>query len=350
MSGRRRDDAPDQARRPTDRRPTLVVVPKTSTPGPEPDPLERQFLGRSVVAAEIREAARRLAELEWTVLISGESGVGKSLLAKLIHVCSRRAHRPFVTVRSAALPRELVEAELFGHERGAFTGATERKSGRFEAADGGTLFFDEVADLPLEVQPKLLSFLQDRTFQRLGQRVPITVDVRVIAATNQNLKRLCHEGRFREDMYFRLNVVPVTIPPLRHRREDILVIAHHVLARIAERHGRGLVLDDVVEETLLGYHWPGNVRELDNVLERATVFCQNDRITLDDLPSELRQDAASPTETSTTLASVPLRDLERSAIAQTVRACGGNLTEAARQLGLSKKGIYLKMRRLGLSG
>jgi DNA-binding NtrC family response regulator len=315
---------------------------------------EMPFIGRSAAAARIVETVNKIAGLESTVLLTGESGVGKGLVARMIHNAGPRAQRPFVTVSCTALPRELVEAELFGHEKGAFTGAHERRPGRLEIADGGSLFLDEVGDMPLESQPKLLTFLQDRSFQRIGSNKTISVQVRIIAATNQNLKEMCQERRFREDLYFRLNVLPIQIPPLRDRPEDILAIADSMLARMAQRAGlRPFVLTDEAERALLRYSWPGNVRELDNVLQRTTAFCESNRIGREDLPHEILEEpvqaaAAAPEQAS--LAGMPLRDIEKMAIVQTLHACNGNRAEAARRLGISKKGIYIKMKRLGLSG
>jgi transcriptional regulator with GAF, ATPase, and Fis domain len=310
------------------------------------------FIGQSAAARRVGEIINRIAALDSTVLLTGESGVGKGLVARLIHASSPRAARPLVTVSCTSLPRELVEAELFGHEKGAFTGAHERRPGRLEIADGGSLFLDEVGDMPLESQPKLLTFLQDRAFQRIGSNKTLAVDVRVIAATNQNLKAMCGERRFREDLYFRLNVLPIEIPPLRDRPEDILPIADYLLGRITQRRGsKPFELADEARRTLVAYHWPGNVRELDNVLQRTTAFSASTVIARDDLPAEIldASGAAPVDEERASLAGLPLRDVERIAILDTLAACGGNRAEAARRLGISKKGIYIKMKRLGLS-
>jgi len=316
---------------------------------------EVPFIGRSPICGRILDSVRKLASLDSTVLITGESGVGKGLVARLLHNSGQFAAKPFVTVSCTALPRELVEAELFGHEKGAFTGAHERRPGRLEIADGGSLFMDEVGDMPLESQPKLLTFLQDRSFQRIGSNKTISVRVRIIAATNQHLKTMCQERRFREDLYFRLNVLPLEIPPLRERRDDILAIADFLLSRLNQRRGgKPFVLADDAIDAMMRYDWPGNVRELDNVLQRVTAFCDSPRITRDDLPRELLEVSTIPTVVNgvavpASLASVPLREVEKMAILQTLEACRGNRAEAARRLGISKKGIYIKMRRLGLS-
>ncbi|MBI2834918.1 MAG: sigma-54-dependent Fis family transcriptional regulator [Acidobacteria bacterium] len=312
---------------------------------------EVPFIGASGTTERVLDAVDKLAHLDSTVLISGESGVGKGLVARMIHNAGPRAVRPFITVSCTALPRELVEAELFGHEKGAFTGAHERRPGRLEMADGGSLFLDEVGDMPLDSQPKLLTFLQDRAFQRIGSNKTISVRVRIIAASNQNLKLMCQERRFREDLYFRLNVLPLHIPPLRERHEDILPIAEYLLGRIAQRRNiRPFELSEEARRALVRYQWPGNVRELDNVLQRTTAFSAGPTIAPDDLPAEIHEhgfhaEALSPV----TLADVPLREVEKMAILQTLESCRGNRAEAARRLGISKKGIYIKMKRLGLS-
>jgi len=309
------------------------------------------FIGSSAAANRVVDMARKIGGLDGTVLISGESGVGKGLVARLIHASGLRASKPFVTVSCTALPRELVEAELFGHEKGAFTGAHERRPGRLEIADGGSLFLDEVGDMPLDLQPKLLTFLQERAFQRIGSNKTISVSVRFLAATHRNLKELCQDRRFREDLYFRLNVLPIEIPPLRHRRDDIIAIAAHLLARIGTRtpSGEPFTLADDARQTLLAYDWPGNVRELENVIQRTTAFCAGTTITREDLPAELTGTSAQTSSGHESLAGMPLRDVERLAILHTLDACEGNRAEAARRLGISKKGIYLKMKRLGLS-
>jgi DNA-binding NtrC family response regulator len=309
------------------------------------------FIGTSRPAARLVDAVNKLAPLDSTVLITGESGVGKGLVARMLHNCSPRAARPFVTVSCTSLPRELVESELFGHEKGAFTGAHDRRPGRLEIADGGSAFLDEVGDMPLESQPKLLTFLQDRAFQRVGSNKTISVQVRIIAATNQNLKQMCQERRFREDLYFRLNVLPIEIPPLRERKEDILPIARYFLDRIAQRRSLpAYTLTPEAEQAFFRYAWPGNVRELDNVLQRITAFCLGSQIGTEDLPHEITEPGEAPAADRASLADLPLREIEKMAILQTLRSCRGNRAEAARRLGISKKGIYIKMKRLGLSG
>ncbi|MGI8785649.1 MAG: sigma-54-dependent transcriptional regulator [Acidobacteriota bacterium] len=314
------------------------------------------FIGESPAIQKILSMVEKIAPLDSTVLITGESGVGKGVLARMIHYAGPRAQAPFVTVSCTAMPRDLVEAELFGHEKGAFTGAHERRPGRVEMAEGGTLFLDEVGDMPLDLQPKLLHFLQDRAFQRIGSNSTVDVDTRVIAATHQNLEALCRDRQFREDLYFRLNVLRINIPPLRERPDDITRLADHVLARIAQRRAvDALELAPEALEALVSYPWPGNVRELENVLERTTVFATDQTITLEELPPAVRgeQGPAVPPAaggpSGHKLGGMSLEDVERIAIGETLELCNGNKAEAARRLGISKKGIYNKMKHLGLS-
>ncbi|MBI2820649.1 MAG: sigma 54-interacting transcriptional regulator, partial [Acidobacteria bacterium] len=286
-------------------------------------PSQTSFIGESLVARNVLTLARKLSVLDSTALITGESGVGKGLIARIIHQSGPRAKGPFITVSCTGLPSELVESELFGHERGAYTGAHEKRLGRVEHANGGTLFLDEVGDLPLELQPKLLNFLQDRTFTRLGSSKTIFVDVRIVAATNQDLQALCKQRRFRADLYFRLNVLPIQIQPLRDRKEDIPALIDHTLKRIC-RHRQCppfMVTDDAME-ALLRYDWPGNVRELENVLERSTAFCSDMTITRNDLPPEVIHKPAVGAA-DMLLDGLPLAEVERIAILRTLELCGG---------------------------
>jgi DNA-binding NtrC family response regulator len=315
--------------------------------------LSKPLVEQSPVAKAMRRQVEKVAGLDTTVLISGESGTGKSTLARLIHQIGTRSSGPFVAVSCAALPRDLIEAELFGHERGAFTGALAARPGRAEMADGGTLFLDEIGDMPLELQPKLLTFLEDRVVQRLGGTKFRQINVRVIAATHQDLERLCEQKRFRQDLFFRLNVLSLSVPPLRDRPEDLRDLIQEVLRRIAwQRRCAPFEVTDQAYQALTEYEWPGNVRELENVLESATAFCTNSTIRQDDLKfSSLSQheDAADESVPSTkTLAGMTLKDVERQALADTLRMCHGNKAEAARRLGISEKGFYNKIKRLKL--
>lgn len=310
------------------------------------------LVGESEFARRLSERIAKVASLDSTVLITGESGTGKTTVARAIHRLGPRRSGPFVAVSCAALPRDLIEAELFGHVKGAFTGAVADRPGRAEMADGGTLFLDEIGDLPLELQPKLLTFLQDRTVQRIGDARSRTVDVRVLAATHQDLSTKCERGQFRRDLFFRLAVLILELEPLRNRPEDVGAFAVHTLARIAQKRGTlPYVLSEEARQALLAYGWPGNVRELENVLERASAFCEGGRILAKDLDLESPPGgaAASGKALPPDLAGQTLADIERRAILDTLAACGGNKKAAARSLGIDEKSIYNKMKRLGLT-
>ena len=311
------------------------------------DPL----VGVSKAMEGLRALITRVAPTEVRVLITGESGTGKELVASAIHRQSARAGKPFVCVNSAAIPKDLVESEMFGHERGAFTGASERRAGRFELADGGTLLLDEVGDLGPEAQAKLLRVLESGVIERLGGEKPITVDVRVIAATNKDLSRATQQGRFREDLLFRLNVLPIHIPPLRERPEDVAPLVQHFAARQAARLGRAVRLDPGAVQLLGAYPWPGNVRELANLVERLAILATGDTITADDVTRVVPQDGAPapPPEGWTDVAlSDALDQFERTLIARALSAARGNVAEAARKLATDRANLYRRMRRLGL--
>jgi DNA-binding NtrC family response regulator len=317
---------------------------------------ETGFAGTSPAARELLATVARIAPLDATVLLTGESGVGKGLLARMIHRASRRAAAPFVTVSCPALPRELLESELFGHERGAFTGAHQRRIGRVELAAGGTLFLDEIGDLPLLLQPKLLNVIQDRQFQRLGGSKPMGADVRLIAATNVDLHEKIALKEFREDLYYRLNVIPIHIPPLRERRDDLPLLCRQVLDGVAHERGtEPFTLSAGASEAVHRYRWPGNVRELENTLERASAFCAGRVIQPEDLPAEILRPARTTSPAGSPaadggpqVAGMTIEELEKLAIQQTLRSCNGNKAAAARHLGITEKTIYNKMSRLGL--
>ncbi|MGC9108812.1 MAG: sigma-54 interaction domain-containing protein [Caldimicrobium sp.] len=238
--------------------------------------------------AEVIKIIKRVAPSSSTVLILGESGTGKEVLARYLHFCSQRKG-PFIAVNCAAIPEELLEAELFGYEKGAFTGAIKSKPGKFEQAEGGTLFLDEIGDLPLKLQAKLLRAIQEKQIERLGGEKPIKVNTRIVAATNQNLEALVKEKRFREDLYFRLNVISVVIPPLRERKEDIPLLCKFLLKKICERENiKEKSLSERVMEIFMKYHWPGNVRELENLLERMVILSEREELDVEDLPSHLK--------------------------------------------------------------
>jgi two-component system nitrogen regulation response regulator NtrX len=321
------------------------------------DPL----VGNSTAMVEVRALIARVAPTESRVLITGESGTGKELVASAIHRQSARATKPFVTVNSAALPRDLVESEMFGHERGAFTGATERRLGRFELADGGTLFLDEVGDLGPEAQAKLLRVLESGIVERVGGERPFAVNVRVIAATNKDLQEAVHEGQFREDLWFRLNVVPIHIPPLRERPEDIAPLVRHFAERCAARLRRPVQLDAGVVPLLASYAWPGNVRELANIIERLAILAPSETLTAADVARVLPASGTAPRPTAENggpaAPDAPWRDIalsdtldryERELIARALSVSRGNVAEAARRLQTDRANLYRRMRRLGI--
>lgn len=308
----------------------------------------KHLLGRSAAMQRLRESIEQVAATEAAVLILGESGTGKELVAHAIHYGGRRADRPLVKVSCAALPEGLLESELFGHERGAFTGARDRRKGRFELAHGGTLFLDEVGDLNRETQAKLLRVLQEQEFERVGGTETIRVDVRLIAATNRDLEDLVAEGTFREDLFYRLNVVPVRVPSLRERVEDIPILAAHFLRGFAERWGKPAPELTAEALALLCRHsWPGNVRELQHVMESLLVFSKGEPIGVEDLPPPVRGEDRT-LDSGDRAPGATLRDLERQAIARTLVATGGNKRKAAEILGIGLKTLYRKIQEFGL--
>jgi DNA-binding NtrC family response regulator len=289
-----------------------------------------------------------------TVLILGETGAGKELMARYLHAHSARAEGPFIELNCSAIPEQLLESELYGHERGAFTDAKRFRKGLFELADGGTLFLDEIGEMAPGLQAKLLRVLETRTFRRVGGNVDITVDVRVVAATHRDLKRAVADGRFREDLYYRLNVVPIDLPPLRDRPEDVLPLAEHFIARFCRELGRVPArLDPTALEVLRGYAWPGNVRELRNVMERVVLLEADDVILSEHLPAEIVHPAAragvatgapAPAETFPVGIVRPLADVEKLAIVHALKVCGGNKTRAAQALGISRQTLRTKLK------
>lgn len=308
------------------------------------------LIGDSEVTKDLIRQIEKISSLDSTVLLRGESGAGKGLIARTIHYASQRSEKPFVTVSCPALPRELLESELFGHEKGAFTGAHQRRIGKIEMAKGGTLFLDEIGDLPLDLQPKLLNVLQDREFQRVGGTGVLAADIRVVAATNVDLEDLVERREFREDLFYRLNVIPFEVPTLRERVDDIGTLANFFLGRLAkDRAGPEIKLTKEALKILQRYDWPGNIRQLENVLERASAFCEENTIDAADLPKEVSRELGLEGEgDKINLANIPLRDLERAALVQTLKATGGNKAEAARRLEITEKSVYNKLRRFGL--
>jgi DNA-binding NtrC family response regulator len=312
------------------------------------------LIGRSPAMERVFRLIENLEHSEATVLLTGESGTGKEVLARAIHAHSPRRSGPFVGVNCGALPGELLESELFGHVRGAFTGAVRERAGRFEVAAGGTLFLDEVTDLPLQLQVKLLRVLQERTFERVGESQSRRSDARIIAATNIDLRRAVQEGRFREDLFYRLRVVPIEIAPLRERREDIEPLATYLLARVAARQGRALRFSPDALRALLDYGWPGNVRELENALEYAVAVCKGQTILPEDLPAELQPEGAASAMASAPV-SAPGEDLRSSradvqALRQTLEAHRWRRVDVARALGISRATLWRRMREAGFQG
>jgi DNA-binding NtrC family response regulator len=293
--------------------------------------------------------AGRIAPSRATILIQGESGTGKELLARLIHHLSPRSERPMIAVNCGAIPETLLEAELFGHEKGAFTGAAGRRIGRFEEADGSTLFLDEVGELSPSVQVKLLRFLQEREFQRLGGNQTIRADVRVISATNRDLEMKVREGAFREDLYYRLNVVVMSIPPLRERKADIPLLVDHFLKRYARDNGKTIDgLSHEARDLILKYDYPGNVRELENIIERAVVIARGRIITVDDLPFKDRQKLAEAKRPDGQAMKSAMETLERRLVEEAMQEAQGNQSRAADLLGISERMLRYKLKKYSL--
>ncbi len=303
------------------------------------------IVGQSPAMAAVLDTVRQVAPTRTTVLIEGESGTGKEMIAQAIHRLSPRSEGPFVAVHCAALAPTLLESELFGHERGAFTGAVERRIGRFEMADGGTLFLDEVGDIAPAVQVKVLRVLEERRFERVGGNAPIEVDVRLLAATNRDLRAMVAAGAFREDLFFRLNVVAIRLPPLRERPEDIPLLAARFAEEFAAREGRPPpALSPVLLDVLAAHRWPGNVRELRNVIERMVVLSRGPELAPDDLPPELRRTStAAPASGPTTL-----REAERRLLIEALEATGGNRVLAAERLGIGRRTLFRKIKEYGV--
>ena len=305
------------------------------------------LIGASPAMQKVYRVARQVAASRATVLITGESGTGKGELARAIHALSPRAKQPFISLHCAAVPEALLESEMFGHEKGSFTGADKRRIGRFEQAQGGTLFLDEIGEISPLVQTKLLRVLQERQLERVGGNDTISVDVRVVAATNRDLITEVHEGRFREDLYYRLNVVHLDMPPLRLRGSDVLVLANAFLRRFAEDNKKPVEeLSEGARTKVLAHRWPGNVRELENAIERAVVLCEGSRIEADDLPFE----AAQPMKGPVRVPGSTMAEVERWAILATLEATGGSTAKAAELLDISVRTIQYRLHEYGLVG
>ena len=316
---------------------------------------ERLQFGGIITASNVMEqalsVASRAAGSKATILITGESGTGKELVAKAVHLASPRADEPFIAVNMAALPENLIESELFGHEKGAFTGADKFRKGRFEMADGGTLFIDEVGEVPASTQVKLLRVLQGQEFERLGSSQPIKVDVRVIAATNRPLEEMIKTGQFREDLYYRLNVVKIQLPPLRERKADISLLAQHFIRRFAKMNDKSISgVSKEAMDLLIKYAFPGNVRELENIIEQAVVLAREDMLTTADLPAHLRGNTGESPEESESSSSFQRRveAFEKGLIRKALLEANGVQTRAAASLGMTERHLRYKLQKYGM--
>ena len=307
------------------------------------------MLGHSKAISAVKRLASRVAQGKSTILIRGESGTGKEILAHAVHNASPRSEAPFISVNCAAIPRDLLEAEFFGHEKGAFTGALSSKAGRFEQADGGTIFLDEIGDMPMEMQAKILRVLQEREFQRVGGQSTVSVDIRIMAATNKDLEQMVKEGAFREDLYYRLNVVTLTIPPLRERLADVPELVQHFMASTCrELRIPCKPMSSNAVEILQQYDWPGNVRQLQNVVEFLANTVESDTIMPQHLPLSVRMHAHEPQPAQCSLLAALVEDVEREAIRNALRATDGNKRQAARRLGVQRSSLYAKLRKYGI--
>ena len=309
------------------------------------------FISQSPKMEEVLSVASRAADSRATVLITGESGTGKEVLAKSIHYVSSRKDKPFVAVNIPALPETLLESELFGHEKGAFTGAEKSKKGRFELAHEGTIFLDEIGDIPINLQVKLLRVLQEHQIEKLGSTETVNIDVRIIAATHQHLEQKIKDGSFREDLFYRLNIVSLNIPPLRERKEDILPLIEHFIEKYSKENGReNLSLSKETVDTLIKYNFPGNVRELENIIERAVVLSRGNTITVNDLPNVVKGFKAEkeiPANEETTLIE-QVEELEKKLIFDALTKSNGNQSQAGRLLGLTERNLRYKMQKYGI--
>ncbi len=302
-------------------------------------------IGQSSAMRYVLDMVAAIAPSEATVLITGESGTGKELIAKMIHRNSNRRDGPFVAINCAALSESLLESELFGHEKGAFTGAEKYREGRFSTAHSGTLFLDEIGEMPLPMQAKLLRAIQEREIQRVGGDTVIHVDVRILAATNRDLRKEVEAGRFRQDLYYRLNVVSVTLPPLREREEDIPLLATFFLRKFAEKNGKNIRgFTPAAMNMLVRYFWPGNVRELENTVERATVLLMGAYVSERELPPGLLQEMNGSGGNANNFSNMTLEEIERVIVRDALESAGGNKSEAARRLGITRKTLAAKMR------
>ncbi|MGB0590863.1 MAG: sigma-54-dependent transcriptional regulator [Myxococcota bacterium] len=304
---------------------------------------DRSIIGNSIAIRQTLDLVSQVAPSSATVLLTGESGTGKELVARALHRGSQREKRPFIAVNCAALPETLLEAELFGHEKGAFTGATSQRQGRFELADTGTLFLDEIGETTPQLQVKLLRALQEGEFERVGGSRSVKVDVRVVAATNADLREEVSAGRFREDLFYRLNVIHVDLPPLRDRKDDVPLLAHHFLKKYAKKNHKdiGGITKAAIDQMMI-WDWPGNVRELENAIERAVVLCRGDAVDVDELPPHIRQGETEARVLNVPIGT-PLADIEEMVIRETLAVTKGDKRLAAQLLGIATRTIYRKI-------
>ncbi len=327
------------------------------------------MVGESPCLGEVLHVLAKVAPTDSTVLVTGESGTGKELLVRALHANSRRVGKPFVPVNCGAIPRELLESELFGHEKGAFTSAARTRQGRFELADGGTIFLDEIGEMDLSLQVKILRALQEKEFERVGGDKTLKADVRIVAATNRDLELEVRDGRFREDLYYRLNVIPLHLPPLRERGEDILLLADHFLCRFCRQKNREtLALDAEARDLILRYPWPGNVRELENFMERLSILCEGDAITVSDLPRKILDNAGVappptvaapvgfrwPRLSDLTDKGMGLKEfldaLEEKLLLEALERASGVKNQAAELLGIKRTTLIEKLKKRNLAG
>ncbi len=308
------------------------------------------IIGKSSQIQELKKLALKYARTDANILLIGESGTGKDLFAQAIHNASPRCRNKFIHVNCAAIPRELLESELFGYEKGAFTGALkDGKPGKFELANGGTIFLDEIGDMPLEMQAKLLKVIETKEVERVGSTKSIKVDIRIISATNKDVRRLIEEGRFREDLFYRLNVVSLNLPPLRERREDIDLLIDHFLREICEKYGKDLIkIDEKVREIFMRYHWPGNVRELMNVLERMIISTDKRVLTVEDVPSYIRNELTEERQEKVAGLSEAIAEAEKKTIITALKVVDGNRVKAAKLLGIPRSTLYAKLKKYNI--
>jgi DNA-binding NtrC family response regulator len=309
---------------------------------------EPRIIGKTSAVAQVLDNVRKVAQADSSVLITGETGVGKELVARAIHLASPRRGQPFIKVNCASIPETLLESDLFGHERGAFTGAVVTKPGRFELSGDGTIFLDEIGELPLSLQAKLLTVIQDRAFERVGGVKTIRVNSRIVAATNRNLADACRNGTFRFDLFYRLNVVPIHVPPLRERREDILSLAEYFVNRLASKYIRSMSIPPEMLGLLAAYDWPGNIRELENVMERMFVLSEGSMLEMRLLPEEMRSGNSSSTRNFKSQVEAVAQSAEKQMITNALNEADQNRTRAAQKLGISRRTLQNKIKEFGL--